>query len=355
MTPAMALQAKLEEKGWTQSELASIIGTNAQVVNDILRGKRKTTGRTATLLGQAFGVSEDYWSQLQIAYDVTAKRAEAPKSHDTQRKAAIHSKFPVRDMVKRGWIEKTNDLDYLESQIAEFTKYRFNYAPRQTDNTGKEPLRLAWIYKAYQLSRKIQVERFTEFGLSKALKVLREFLADPEDIHAIPEVLRLAGVRFVVVQGLAGSEIDGACFWLDEQNPVVAISLRRDQIDRFWFVLMHEIHHVKFGDGKNAVVMDEAILESPDRSQEEELVNAEAANYLIPNAEMEKFIARVYPVFNPMQVLGFARRMNVHPGIVVGQLQHLGHLRWNQQTKSLVKVRGLVTATATYDGWGMAV
>ncbi len=44
----------------------------------------------------------------------------------------------------------------------------------------------------------------------------------------------------------------------------------------------------------------------------------------------------------------------VHPGIVVGQLQHAsrGELKYSQHRDMLAKVRDIVTTTALTDGWG---
>jgi len=32
--------------------------------------------------------------------------------------------------------------------------------------------------------------------------------------------------------------------WLDDKSPVIALSMRFDRIDNFWFVLRHELEHV---------------------------------------------------------------------------------------------------------------
>jgi len=52
-------------------------------------------------------------------------------------------------------------------------------------------------------------------------------------------------VRFLVLEPLPQTRIDGACFWLDEYSPVVVVSVRYDRIDGFWHTLMHELEHMK--------------------------------------------------------------------------------------------------------------
>jgi HTH-type transcriptional regulator/antitoxin HigA len=61
---------------------------------------------------------------------------------------------------------------------------------------------------------------------------------------------------------------------------------------------------------------------------------------------------RVSPFFKEERVLLFAQRLNVHPGIVVGQLQRrLG--RYDLFRKHQVKVRQFITSSALTDGWGV--
>ncbi|MDD0862338.1 addiction module antidote protein, HigA family, partial [Xylella fastidiosa subsp. multiplex] len=61
---------------------------------------------------------------------------------------------------------------------------------------------------------------------------------------------------------------------------------------------------------------------------------------------------RVSPFFKEERVLMFAQRLNIHPGLVVGQLQRHLH-RYDFFRKYQVKVRSFVTSSARTDGWGV--
>ena len=66
------------------------------------------------------------------------------------------------------------------------------------------------------------------------------------------------GVRLVVVEPIPGSEIQGVCFWInDNKSPVIGLTLKGDQIDKFWFDLWHEIEHVLNGDGKEELIIED--------------------------------------------------------------------------------------------------
>jgi HTH-type transcriptional regulator / antitoxin HigA len=68
--PGEFLQEELEARGWSQVALAKILGRPIQVVNEIVRGKKAITPQTATELAAAFGMSAEYWLNLEIAYQL---------------------------------------------------------------------------------------------------------------------------------------------------------------------------------------------------------------------------------------------------------------------------------------------
>jgi HTH-type transcriptional regulator/antitoxin HigA len=178
----------------------------------------------------------------------------------------------------------------------------------------------------------------------------------PQEIRHVPRILSDAGIRFLLLEPLPKTKIDGVCFWLndEERSPVVVVSLRYDRIDWFWHTLMHEMIHVKLRHGlRDAVHIDIDILQQDD--ERELAVNADAANVLIERAELDNFIARVAPLYSKERIRGFAARLRIHPGIVVGQLQHRAKILWSHSREMLVPVRQYIVGSALTDGWGHVV
>jgi HTH-type transcriptional regulator/antitoxin HigA len=52
------------------------------------------------------------------------------------------------------------------------------------------------------------------------------------------------GIALVVERHLSGTYLDGAAMISPMGYPVVALTLRYDRLDNFWFVLFHELGHV---------------------------------------------------------------------------------------------------------------
>jgi HTH-type transcriptional regulator / antitoxin HigA len=69
---------------------------------------------------------------------------------------------------------------------------------------------------------------------------------------------------------------------------------------------------------------------------------------------LDAFIARKAPFFNERDILGFARTINVHPGLIAGQLRHRTG-RYDRFANYLVKIRSVVAPSAIVDGWGDVV
>lgn len=351
--PGEFLQEELEARGWSQADLADILGKTPKTVNEIVLGKRRVTPEMARLLSKALGTSASYWLNLESLYQLYKAERTGPCTDDVSRRAVLYEKYPVRDMIRRGWIEETDNVDVLESQLDRFHSRQLPFAARRREDLTKEPFQLAWLHRVRNLAEKIRVDKFSELKLQEAFSELRVLLPSAEEVRRVPEILRKAGVRFLVVEPFPGSKIDGVCLWLDARSPVVAVSLRYDRIDYFWFTLLHELHHVKFGHAKKTAILDTNVMEDNDVSAEEHQADQGATAFLVPKDEVEDFIARVRPLFSTSQIKGFSRRIGVHMGIVVGQLQYRGLIDYSRNRNALVKVRNILTQTAFCDGWGM--
>ena len=355
--PGEFIREELEARGWTQGDLAQIMGRPLRLVNELIAGKKQITPETARGLAKAFGDDDAlYWMNLDSSYRLAHT---APADEAVGRRARLYSLFPVREMIKRKWIEASDNLDVVEHRTCQFFRIKsveerpaFAHAAKAGQYDERTALQYAWLYRAKELAEAVRVSPYSEKKLRVALTKLRTLLVAPEEIRQVPRILADAGVRFVIVEFLPGAKIDGAAFWLND-SPVIAMSLRFDRVNNFWFVLRHEIEHVLNRDGQ---VIDVELTESIQRKDalplEEEKANAEASDFLVPMAELENFITRVRPLYSEKRILLFARRIEVHPGLVIGQLQFRDEVPYTHFHKHLVKIREIITQTAVTDGWG---
>jgi HTH-type transcriptional regulator/antitoxin HigA len=361
--PGEYISEELETRGWSQLDLAEILGRPPQAVNEVIKGKRAITPDTARGLAEAFGTSAQLWMNLQSAYDLS--RLNQTDSSLIARKARLYAFAPVGEMQKRGWIEKSSNFDVVETQVIRFFEGKsldeppqFLAAARKSTDGDWTPSQRAWLMRAHQLAKAARVVgRFSAKAFQTALKALSLLKSDPDEIRKIPRVLSEAGIRFLIVAPLAHSKIDGACFWLSDNEPVVVISFRYDRIDWFWHTLMHELGHVVNGDGKKAATLDVQLVGNDavgdNKPEIERKADAFAVAFLVDQAELADFIRRTQ-VFSRLKIVGFAKRLGVNPGVVVGQLQHRRLVPYTNFRPLLTSVRNLIIGSASTDGWSVA-
>ena len=356
--PGYYMREELEARGWTQRDLAYILGVTDQAVNMVISGKRGISADMAKALGDAFDVPPDFFANLQKAYDLAQARDPDP---GVARKAKLQSTYPVREMIKRGWLIDSNAA-LLEAQMGRFFEVEsieniphFAHAAKRTDYSQATPAQTAWLFRVRQIAKEMHVSNYSEKGLRNAGPRLRQFMIDPEETRHVSAIMAECGVRYVVVEALPGSKIDGVCFWLGK-FPVIGMSLQRDRIDNFWFVLRHEIEHVLQRHGRDIAIIDSDLeVDSTDlpsaRNQEEEIANLAAMDFCVPIDQMDDFINRKKPFFSERDIVAFARKLEIHPGIVAGQLRKRLN-KWNLFTGMLVKIRQNIISGAVADGWG---
>ena len=76
-----------------------------------------------------------------------------------------------------------------------------------------------------------------------------------------------------------------------------------------------------------------------------------ASSWLIPTKTLQAFIERHRPRFSKQAIQGFAEKVGIHPGVVVGQLQYRKAISYSHSREMLSPVRDLVTEVARTDGW----
>jgi HTH-type transcriptional regulator / antitoxin HigA len=357
--PGDYIREELEARGWTQADLTDILGWRPKDVNEIITGKRSITAETAGKLADAFGTSPQLWMNLESSYQLART---ASRDQRIARRAKIYSIAPINDMQRRGWLERTDNIDVLETQVLGFFKLpsvdsqiRLSYAARE--NGGDKLAQRTWLYRAKQLAETLPVTgSFSLDALDNLYAALHKIKATAEEIRRIPKLLGDAGIRFLIIEQLPHSKIDGACFWLGNNSPVVVLSMRFDRIDWFWHTLMHELEHVRQGDGKDEPTVDAALVgedaEPFDQKPEtEKRVDKGAIAFLVDQGQLTSFINQVQPFFSHIKIMGFAQRIGTHPGIVVGQLQRRNVIDYGHSRKMLVRVRHIIVPSALTDGW----
>ena len=332
----------------------------------VIAGKRPLDAQLALTLSEVFDVSPDALLSLQKSYELAKARIVAIPDPSRFVRAQLYGNLPVVEMIKRGWLE-AEDIRVtaqVESSLVKFFGVEsvdeieiLPHAVKKTKiSVNVTAAQLAWIYRVKQIAAEMLVAPYSPRKVRGSVSKLRDLLVSPEAAGKVPRILTESGIRFVIVEALSSSKIDGVCFWLDDFSPVIGLTLRFDRIDNFWFVLRHELEHVIQRHGRSAAMFD-AELEGDragtgdDIAEEERVANDAASSFCVPREKLDRFIARKSPFLTERDILGFSRTVGVHPGLVAGQLQHRTK-RYDRFRKHLAKVRAIVRPNAFVDGWG---
>jgi HTH-type transcriptional regulator / antitoxin HigA len=365
-TPSQLIEALLKEKGWSNRVLAVVLGVDENWVSRLVTGKRAIDAELAVTLEEVFAVSAERFLELQKSYDLAKARISVRPDPDRSTRAHLYAELPVAEMNKRGWIDAPDvrDVAKVQSELVRFFGVNrvedieiLPHAAKRTQvNAPVSPAQLAWLYRVRQIASELLVARYSPASIKTGISRLKPLLSAAEGASKVPRILAESGVRFLIVEALPASKIDGVCFWLNDTSPVIALSCRYDRIDNFWFVIRHEMEHVDRRHGLSKIMFD-AELEGERAgvgagvAEEERVANEAAAEFCVPKKMMDAFIARKAPFFYEHDIRGFAKTMGVHPGVVAGQLRYRTNL-YNRFGNHIVKVRSIVAPNAIVDGWG---
>jgi HTH-type transcriptional regulator/antitoxin HigA len=344
--PGRIIERELDARGWTQKDLAEIMGRPPQAINEIVRARKRITPETAYQLAEAFGTSPELWINLEAKYRLHLAGEEREDAIIAQ-KSRIYSRVPVSELIRRLWIRPTEVVDELEREVCTFLEIdSLDQEPQMVASFRHTPTRepelnaqIAWVQRVKHLARAQAVGVYNLTKLQAALPTLMSHAAEAEDVAKIPALLLSLGIHFVIVPHLEHTYLDGATF-IHEGHPVVALTLRYDRIDSFWFTLLHELAHVVAG--HEGIFLDN--LDEQNGNGIEDEANRIARDWLIDPNSFASFVRVTQPYFSRAKILRYAQGSGRHPGIVLGRLQHDGLVPYRNLRALLVKVNPLLEA-----------
>lgn len=332
--PGETLLELLEERRMSQTELAERMGRPKKTISEIINAKAAITPDTALQIENVFGVPAHFWMRREQDYQESLARH---REHErlAQQMEWLKS-FPVREMIKRGWIENKKDkLEQFKAVLRFFgiaspeqwEKYWSSRAVAYRKSTvvsSNKASVVTWLRQGELLAEKIDCEPYNASKFKKALETIKTLTTESFEA-ARPKIVALcaeAGVVVVFVAEMPKMGVSGVTRWLSSNKALIQLSLRYKRDDSFWFTFFHESKHV-LQENKDEMFFagDEGVAYDPDAPMEKE-ANAFSANFLIPETEFRQFVAESGNRYSKVEIVQFSSRLNIAPGVVVGRLQH---------------------------------
>jgi HTH-type transcriptional regulator / antitoxin HigA len=339
--PGATLRDLMEERDWKQRELAHRLGRPVQAVNEIIAGKKEITEDTALELERVLEVPAQFWLAREAQYrEHLARRRSADASREHLPWLELFPLKALQDagVLPAGRLTAAFKQELVEPLLRFFgvaspAGWQAHYDQMQLQFRRASPTRqtdvaaiTAWLRMGELQAARLQLADHSPARLQAAIPAMRALSLQPPGQMA-PALVRLcaeAGVALVFVPALPGTHVSGVARFLNGK-PLIQLSLLGKWNDVFWFSFFHEVAHV-LKHPTRAIFLDDAAAGDTVDFPEEQEANRFAADTLIPRAHQARL-----PLLprTATEIEAFAAQIGVHPGIVVGQLQHRKLLPWN--------------------------
>lgn len=336
----------MEERDWNQVELATRLGFSTKHLNQLIKGKVTLTYDTAQKLERVLGSTASFWMNRESKYRQHVARLEAERNYKSW--TDWLSEVPVSELKKIGAIENIRTIESNKPKLVELLLSFFGVASpdewrryygsmslsfRKTkEEQADDGAISAWLRLGEIEAEKISAPKYNKSKFESAVKKIRGLTVQtPNDFYpALSELCLEAGVKLLLVKAITKSHVSGVARWLNGHSPIIQLSLYGKANDKFWFTFFHEVAHIMLhSDVKSDIFLDNTEFKS--QEQQEQEANAWAGNILIP----EECRFDLLGLRSRDEILEFSNRINIHPGIVVGRLQHEGQVSYSSALNKL--------------------
>lgn len=325
--PIEAILFRMDQQHLNKKDLISYFGSLSKV-SEVLSRKRPLSLSMIRKLHSGLGIPADV---LIAGSDNEDIDLGSELQYD-------FSRFPLQEMLERGYFaEFTGDLkrakEYAEDLVRKFmrgvggdlTRHALLRAPlhqngsRLMDDYALLTWRIAVLSKARrQKPSNGYVEGTITADWLRDLAKLSRFEQGPK---LAQEFLADSGIVLIIEEHFKKTYLDGAAM-LDDDVPIVALTLRHDRLDNFWFALIHELIHVQKHLKKSAshLFIADNLDDKTRSSQEEREADDGAREALIPLAEWDNAAVKVMPTTE--NAIALANKLRIHPAIVAGRVRY---------------------------------
>jgi HTH-type transcriptional regulator/antitoxin HigA len=331
--PGDTIMDAIEERDWTQSQLAERLGYTEKHVSLLINAKVPITEESAQKLSRVIGSTPEFWLRREAQY--RAQLVQIEERERLQSWVPWLDRLPVKDLMKQGAIAKRrldakNKPEIVKELLQLFgvaspDNWETCYEQKQVAfrRTRKEQSNVgaisAWLRLGEIEAEKADVPKYNKAKFEKAVQEIRKLtvLSQVEFMPQMQHLCNEAGVILAIVPAISCAYTSGVARWLNPHKAVIQLSLYGKQNDRFWFTFFHEAAHILLHDKKD-IFLDDSGNGDRLESQQEDEANAWAREFLIPS----EYESELSTLRSREDVIDFAERVGIHAGIVVGRLQY---------------------------------
>lgn len=323
--PGDTLAEVLDERGMSQTELARRTDLSPKHISRVVNGHVQISTDVAIRLERATDVPARLWLSLEATYQEHLARLDESALADD---LPLLDELPISAMVKLGILTKrlgqhdrlrevlmylgvANRNAWLKTLESLEASFRMSKAHRC------DPAAVAvWLRMGEIEAAEIDCAPWDPSKFKEVLKQARGLTQASDPVVWQPKLVELcasAGIAFVAIPEVAGARTNGAARWLTPKKGLIQLSVRGRWSDIFWFSFFHEASHI-LDQTKRPIFLSGKNKDSPEEQKADQFAQA----FLIPPDRAHE----LHQLGSAADVRAFASSVGIHPGIVVGRLQH---------------------------------
>jgi HTH-type transcriptional regulator/antitoxin HigA len=325
-TPVEAIAFRMDQMGMTPRDLIPYMGTKSRV-SEVLSGKRPLTLSMIRALHKHLGIPAE--TLLQSGEGLPRE----PQGLDW-------SRFPLKEMVARGMFSEIRKWSrtlafqaeelirglYARTGGGELCSPETCFRQGMRRNAKADPYAVqAWVLSVRLAAGEVDCSTLGRFDPEKVDYAFFKRVAQLSALSTGPqlakEMLATRGIILVIVPHFNKTYLDGGAMLLKDGTPVIALTLRYDRVDYFWFSLLHELAHVGRhlrGENGMGLFLDDLDIAAVDGAEAE-------ADSIATEAAVPAEALGAHPVSSSgsaEDVRDLAGKLGIHPAIVAGRLRH---------------------------------
>ncbi|RLD84776.1 MAG: XRE family transcriptional regulator [Bacteroidetes bacterium] len=329
--PCETLNEKLEEMRMSRKEFALRTGKPEKTIVAVLKGESSVTPEMAVMFENITKIPAHFWLNKQARFN--EYKARLNRKHDIEKAEEWTRSFPYSEMAKSNWVPSTRKIEektinlfeyfavsthkaweklYMESElkVAAYASLKHTHEPHAISS---------WLRQGELQAEQIQAPDFNKKEFKNALHSIKDIMAKhPDDFFVQLQRLCLqAGVKVFYTPKLPKVPISGSTRWI-KSTPIIQLTARYRQNDRFWFTFYHEAGHILLH-GKKYISLENIDFSEADPEKEQQ------AHYFAEewtfSKEQEAEVIAAKPL-TKNAIIVFSEKFNTHPAMIIGRLQH---------------------------------
>ena len=306
-TPLEAIQFRMEQGGLSMRDLEPILGSRTRVT-EILNGSRALSLDMIRALTRHLGIP----AQSLIG-------EEEPRQPGPKLGKLVEQRLSSWGVLRsgEGLAELLNRALKGAPSLAMLRQTQSDRTNAKTDPSAMQAWCAATLLRSYETPVAGNFDRPT---LGASMRTIAKMSAADDGPAKVEQALSELGVAFVALPHLPGTYLDGAAMLRSDGVPLVALTVRRDQVDNFWFTLMHELAHVwRHLEKERPAILDDLDIGSSTSIERE--ADKIAQDTLIPPALWDGFNKGEFTSKAELEEL--AKAAEVHSAVVAGRWRML--------------------------------